>query len=153
MFLEEDGIGVRSVTEVFFFQAEDGIRVYDVTGVQTCALPILTNSSEGLKFTHSQVQISAVVERFTEGTINVPINIINIPEGIKLKYYPKEVSVVYYTSLSNFKTISTSSFIVEVDYNSLNAQDTYLIPKIVQQPDKVKNVRLNEKRIEFILLQ
>mgnify|MGYP007026241377 CR=1 FL=1 len=25
---------------VFFFQAEDGIRDYDVTGVQTCALPI-----------------------------------------------------------------------------------------------------------------
>ena len=25
----------------FFFQAEDGIRDYDVTGVQTCALPIL----------------------------------------------------------------------------------------------------------------
>src|SRR6266850_1929968 len=24
----------------FFFQAEDGIRVYKVTGVQTCALPI-----------------------------------------------------------------------------------------------------------------
>ena len=26
---------------VFFFQAEGGIRDYDVTGVQTCALPIL----------------------------------------------------------------------------------------------------------------
>src|SRR5215813_14974339 len=26
----------------FFFQAEDGIRVADVTGVQTCALPIFT---------------------------------------------------------------------------------------------------------------
>src|SRR5437667_7751810 len=25
---------------IFFFQAEDGIRVRDVTGVQTCALPI-----------------------------------------------------------------------------------------------------------------
>src|SRR5688500_20253271 len=25
----------------FFFQAEDGIRDYKVTGVQTCALPIL----------------------------------------------------------------------------------------------------------------
>src|SRR5690606_36144594 len=25
---------------VFFFQAEDGIRVFHVTGVQTCALPI-----------------------------------------------------------------------------------------------------------------
>src|SRR6266566_7474102 len=28
------------VTVVFFFQAEDGIREYKVTGVQTCALPI-----------------------------------------------------------------------------------------------------------------
>ena len=25
---------------IFFFQAEDGIRGYDVSGVQTCALPI-----------------------------------------------------------------------------------------------------------------
>src|SRR5256885_5564500 len=30
-----------SVTFFFFFQAEDGIRDYKVTGVQTCALPIL----------------------------------------------------------------------------------------------------------------
>src|SRR5256885_6340575 len=28
------------LTSVFFFQAEDGIRDYKVTGVQTCALPI-----------------------------------------------------------------------------------------------------------------
>src|SRR5699024_12043423 len=29
----------------FFFQAEDGIRDRNVTGVQTCALPILARSS------------------------------------------------------------------------------------------------------------
>src|SRR5690554_7321969 len=29
----------------FFFQAEDGIRDADVTGVQTCALPISTSPS------------------------------------------------------------------------------------------------------------
>src|SRR5256885_6501352 len=30
----------RTVIDFFFFQAEDGIRDYKVTGVQTCALPI-----------------------------------------------------------------------------------------------------------------
>src|SRR5438270_4888889 len=30
----------RSIPVAFFFQAEDGIRVLTVTGVQTCALPI-----------------------------------------------------------------------------------------------------------------
>ena len=31
---------VELVLCFFFFQAEDGIRDYKVTGVQTCALPI-----------------------------------------------------------------------------------------------------------------
>src|SRR5690606_40221452 len=30
----------ESLTSDFFFQAEDGIRAFHVTGVQTCALPI-----------------------------------------------------------------------------------------------------------------
>src|SRR2546426_7985568 len=38
----------------FFFQAEDGIRDYKVTGVQTCALPIssrppLRSNAEGIR--------------------------------------------------------------------------------------------------------
>src|SRR3712207_8684417 len=32
-----------SIKYCFFFQAEDGIRDIGVTGVQTCALPILRN--------------------------------------------------------------------------------------------------------------
>src|SRR6266446_6262773 len=32
---------------IFFFQAEDGIRDYKVTGVQTCALPICSPQAEG----------------------------------------------------------------------------------------------------------
>src|SRR5690606_39831901 len=31
---------------IFFFQAEDGIRDFHVTGVQTCALPILIGSED-----------------------------------------------------------------------------------------------------------
>src|SRR5256885_12430570 len=35
-----------SVLCFFFFQAEDGIRDYKVTGVQTCALPISTSEAD-----------------------------------------------------------------------------------------------------------
>src|SRR5262249_5461718 len=40
----------RAVTSccVFFFQAEDGIRDWSVTGVQTCALPILAVRPPGM---------------------------------------------------------------------------------------------------------
>src|SRR5690606_40194479 len=33
----------------FFFQAEDGIRDFHVTGVQTCALPILELQRQGVQ--------------------------------------------------------------------------------------------------------
>src|SRR5256885_6112281 len=38
----------------FFFQAEDGIRDYKVTGVQTCALPIL-NKQELVRAKREQI--------------------------------------------------------------------------------------------------
>src|SRR5690606_39380287 len=38
----------------FFFQAEDGIRDFHVTGVQTCALPILTIGSTA----HARISVS-----------------------------------------------------------------------------------------------
>src|SRR5438034_5632277 len=33
-------VAIFSILDIFFFQAEDGIRDHCVTGVQTCALPI-----------------------------------------------------------------------------------------------------------------
>src|SRR5256885_4010099 len=40
---------VQRLIIFFFFQAEDGIRDYKVTGVQTCALPI-SSGREGADF-------------------------------------------------------------------------------------------------------
>src|SRR5260221_2462162 len=40
----DDRRAIAGVSVSFFFQAEDGIRDHCVTGVQTCALPISTNS-------------------------------------------------------------------------------------------------------------
>src|SRR5690606_41080447 len=37
----------------FFFQAEDGIRDFHVTGVQTCALPIFTTYKQGLGISYT----------------------------------------------------------------------------------------------------
>ena len=54
---------------VFFFQAEDGIRDYDVTGVQTCALPIF---ERGLKGEIAEDFISGLKQLFEDHYIDVP---------------------------------------------------------------------------------
>src|SRR5437016_8605281 len=50
----------------FFFQAEDGIRDWSVTGIQTCALPIVVIANvEGDFFTRAQLSLASdfVAER------------------------------------------------------------------------------------------
>src|SRR5688500_19646542 len=47
---------------IFFFQAEDGIRDYKVTGVQTCALPILiTEIVQHGRRTRNQIEAHAKI--------------------------------------------------------------------------------------------
>src|SRR5688500_19108231 len=51
------------MTLFFFFQAEDGIRDYKVTGVQTCALPIFRRFKTG---TTPRVKLSTLELNRTE---------------------------------------------------------------------------------------
>src|SRR5207302_9031431 len=52
----------------FFFQAEDGIRDFHVTGVQTCALPI--SLTIGPMMTRGKVKIAAIEPPFSGVTMN-----------------------------------------------------------------------------------
>src|SRR5256885_5276737 len=52
------------MSTVFFFQAEDGIRDYKVTGVQTCALPICQNHFRQLNLTDAVIQSRAQLGHF-----------------------------------------------------------------------------------------
>src|SRR5439155_15985662 len=56
----------------FFFQAEDGIRDGHVTGVQTCALPILRCASTSAASRFSRHRLGAQSARGTGGRASLP---------------------------------------------------------------------------------
>src|SRR5690554_7210448 len=60
----------------FFFQAEDGIRDADVTGVQTCALPISINGKR------SEITLKDVLTIAEEFAIKNPKGIIQEVESL-----------------------------------------------------------------------
>ena len=120
--------------------------------LQTVTLNI-PESFKSIRLSNTKVTVSAEVEKFTEGSLDVPVRIINVPEGTRINHYPKTVTILFYTSLSNYKNINESQFIVECNYLDINDNSSFLTPKIVKQPKHIKNVRLETKKIEFILSQ
>lgn len=113
----------------------------------------LPDSYEEIKFSENQITVKGTVKKFTEGSFLIPVIVTNLPDKINLKYFPKEIEVTFYTSLDYYKTISVNNFRVECDYNELSFDNNKLIPKVIKQPDSVRNVRLGTKSIEFIILQ
>src|SRR5690606_40907659 len=51
---------LSALMAVFFFQAEDGIRDFHVTGVQTCALPIFISCIKGIMIVWKGINIVAM---------------------------------------------------------------------------------------------
>lgn len=113
----------------------------------------LSENEKDLKFSNASVSLKAKVEKFTEGTLKIPVSVINVPKDIKLKFFPKEVSVSYSVNLGNFNTIRNKDFKVVCDYNKITNNQSVLIPELVKYPKLVKNVKVNQQRIEFIITE
>ncbi|MEC3907688.1 YbbR-like domain-containing protein [Tamlana sp. 2201CG12-4] len=113
----------------------------------------LPKNKADLKFSVEEVSVKAKVERFTEGTLKIPVTLINAPKKAEIKYFPKQVSVSYYVSLSEFNTITSKDFKVICDYNKTNKNQSFLIPELVKAPVGVKNIKIGQKRIEFIVIK
>ncbi|GAL65747.1 CdaR family protein [Jejuia pallidilutea] len=123
------------------------------TNISTTVKLVLPEHTNDLKFSTKNVGFVANVEKFTEGTVKIPIQIINLPKDVLIKYFPKEVKVSYYTSLDNFSKIKANDFKVICDYNKVNTNQSVLIPELVKAPEGVKHVKLNQQKIEFIILK
>src|SRR5258706_195117 len=77
---------MQSHFHVFFFQAEDGIRDWSVTGVQTCALPISHSSrhlwKKGKKMTLGLVGRKVGMTRvFTDDGDSLPVTVLDVSDN------------------------------------------------------------------------
>jgi len=102
-------------------------------------------------FYEEEISYSLRTDKFTEGKVEIPIEMINVPNKMNAVIFPKEVIVYYQVSLNEFDKVKPSNFKVIVDFkNSVNS-DGYLLAQIIKHPDIVNNLRLNENKILFVI--
>ncbi|MBR9847735.1 MAG: YbbR-like domain-containing protein, partial [Algicola sp.] len=92
-----------------------------------------------LKLSQNDVLVTADVQKFTEGTLEIPIIINNLPPDTKINYFPKTIKVSYEVSLNDYNSIKPSGFRIECDFSEIEASNTsYFIPKFKRIPENVK---------------
>src|SRR5437016_8844118 len=112
----------------FFFQAEDGIRDWSVTGVQTCAIPICSGdvatfngddrklfetfaSHAGVLLENDRVKEQLRHQAFHDGLTGLPNRVLFADEvgaALSRSFSGGRASVVLFVDLDDFKTINDS---------------------------------------------
>lgn len=105
----------------------------------------------GVRFYEDEVTYSLRTEKFTEGQVEIPIEVVNLPENTNIAIFPKDVMVYFQVSLDDFNKVKPSQFKVVVDYQKAGESEEYLLANIVKKPDFINNVRLNENKIQFVI--
>ncbi len=100
-----------------------------------------------------KVEASVMVSKFTEGNQKIPITLNNVPEGVEIKIFPKEITVVYRVGLDRYNEISSRDFMVTADYAKASEESSFLTLELTDQPKSIHDVRLQEKQIQFVVLK
>lgn len=108
--------------------------------------------STNVKFNVKEVHVFGEVDRFTEGTIEVPFEIINMPDSVSVNTFPTSLKVIFQTGLTNFNKVNSSSFKIVCDFQqSISSQLSYLIPKVILKPDFVTSVKIIPNKVEYLI--
>lgn len=146
-------IGPKTILDKVKVINTESLELNDIKTDVNIALQLnLDSLGNQVKTNVKEVNFELGVSKFSEGIVQLPIEILNSPKGKRINYFPKQISISYATSLENFNNITATDFKIICDYKEA-IDDAFLTPIIVKQPEGVKNVRLLQQKIEFIIKQ
>ena len=126
-------------------------EVYET--IETKLKLVLPSNHENLMLSTASVAVLGRVDKFTEGVLKIPVQVINEPENIKINPFPKEIEIIYRVALTHFNKINQNSVSVVFDYNQYK-NDTltqYLTPVIKQKSEHIQSLKMNPTQIEFLI--
>lgn len=136
-----DSIGTKKVTK----------KNIEESFVETLALQ--TPSSNKVLLSETSTTLKVAVAEFTQKQVSVPVQLVNVPDDLKLRLIPDNIMVKFEVAVKDFNTIEASHFQVVCDFNEKITEGHFMIPKIVQKPDTIFRVDLATKKVEYLIFK
>ena len=127
------------------------LKINNIKSNVSGTVKVDTSNLGMLSFYTTEVTYSQEVEKFTEGSVEVPVEIKNLPENTNISIFPKQVLVYFQVNLRQYEMVKAENFRVVCDFNDIDEGDDFIIASIVKSPSFVRNLRLNERKIQFVI--
>lgn len=99
----------------------------------------------------SAVTVTIPVEQFTEASIRIPVEPVNLPDSLSMKTFPSEVTVSYLVALTDYEKINSQLFRAVIDYATPASSTGRLPVLLLSKPDFIRSVRYTPGSVDFII--
>ena len=119
------------------------------TLVATCEL----NKIKGVKTVPDRVKVTFFTDVLTEERIEgIPIQGINMPEGLVLRTFPAKVAVSFVTGVSTFRNLKREDFTVIADYNEIKRNSSEKCRIYLKEvPAGISRTRLETTSVDYLV--
>lgn len=115
---------------------------------------VALRKTKGVEYKPNKIKLDIPVDQFIVKELKVPVECINLPENLTIKFFPSEVSVSFFVGLKRYNLIESSNFKILVDYKDIKDLGNKSIPvRIIESPDFVRTRLPEPSEVEFILEQ
>ena len=107
-----------------------------------------------LRYSVVEVLIEQAIERYTEATLTLPIEPMNLPKGLTMKVFPGTITVNCMVPVSDYEKLQPYMFRAVVDYAGIkDVRDNQIKARValLRTPDDVTDVKFQPKSVDFII--
>ena len=109
-------------------------------------------SIDQLKYETEMITVSTDVKRYTEKSLNVSIQVKNLPDTLAIKLFPQTLRVTFLVPIEKAGNIHSSDFEVSGDFLDLaSGNQKTMDVSLTKNPEGLINIRLEPKTVDFLI--
>ena len=120
----------------------------------TLNISIKLQPLHNLRYSVDEVKIVQAIQRYTEATVTVSLEPVNMPDSLTMRTFPGAITVSCMVPIADYEKLQPQMFRAIVDYNSVkDATDNQAKARvtIMRTPDYVNDVKFHPNSVDFII--
>ena len=144
--------GARSLLQNITSIETEKLSLKNIHKTTTLEVTLLVNSSmEKLTLSTSKISVTIPVEKYTEESFEIPIQVINMPNNVSMKIFPNKTTVTFLVDMGDYQSITSDQFVAVVDYQDIAKGADKLQVVMEKSPDKIKSLQIVPDKVEYII--
>lgn len=153
LLVKPDSVKIKGVKSILDTINQVYTELKEITEIDdSLNIMLRINKIPGTEILPEMVNCAAQVEKFTELTYDLPIEVLNVPEGVTVKLFPAEAKIICNVGFSMYQYIFKEQFRLVTDFNeNINNENSRLRLKLIKMPENISNVRVNPPSVDYII--